>query len=91
MIYVAGGVNGTADASTIYAFDARHAKALVAGQLIAPVANAAVATVGDTAWLIGGESGTTPTTAVQMLRPNTKFGARGVARVPGPRTTGRSC
>ena len=84
VVYVAGGLEGTADASTIYAYDARRGEALVAGQLIAPVANAAIAAVGDTAWLIGGESGATPTTVVQMLEPNSKFGVAGLPGAGSP-------
>ncbi len=43
VVYVAGGTTGASDVATIYAFDARTAHALVAGKLMAPVANAAIA------------------------------------------------
>jgi outer membrane protein assembly factor BamB len=56
----------------------------VAGHLIAPLANAAVATVGGTAWLVGGESGSTPTATVQMLRPDLKFGTAGAPGAGSP-------
>ncbi len=51
VIYVAGGTSGSADSATIYAFDPHSDRMLVAGHLLAPVSNAAIAVVGDTAWL----------------------------------------
>ncbi len=81
---MAGGTNGPSDSGVIYAFDARSGRSLVAGHLIAPLSNAAVTTVAGTAWLVGGESGTTPTASVQMLRPNLKFGTAGAPGAGSP-------
>jgi hypothetical protein len=84
VIYVAGGSTGPSDSGVIYAFDPAHDRALVAGHLIAPLSNAAVTTVGGTAWLVGGESGSNPTNAVQMLKPNSKFGTAGAPGAGSP-------
>jgi outer membrane protein assembly factor BamB len=43
-----------------------------------------VATVAGTAWLVGGENGTTPTASVQMLKPNIKFGTAGAPGAGSP-------
>jgi outer membrane protein assembly factor BamB len=77
VIYLAGGSNGTTDSAAIYAFDPDHDRVLPAGNLIAPVSNAAVVAVGGTGWLMGGENAGTPTANVQMLKPNAKFGTAG--------------
>jgi hypothetical protein len=82
--YVAGGTDGTTDTGAIDAFDVKTHKTLAAGNLMAPVANSAATVVGGTAWLIGGESGGTPLDAVQMLRPNTKFGTAGLPGAGSP-------
>jgi Kelch motif len=76
-IYLVGGSTGSADSGSIYAFNPRYRHVLLAGNLIRPVSNAAIAQVAGTAWVLGGESNGTPTADVQMLRPNPKFGLAG--------------
>ena len=64
-------------ARTVYAFDPRTGRALVAGSLPSPVAYAGVAVVGPRAWLVGGEVDGTPVSSVEMFTPDTKFGTAG--------------
>jgi len=70
--------------STIWAYDPVHRKLLNAGQLRVPVSHAAITVAGQSAWLVGGETGGTPVTDVQMLRPNRAFGTAGAAGAGSP-------
>jgi outer membrane protein assembly factor BamB len=75
--------------STIWAFDPATRRLLPAGRLQVPVSHAAVAVTGSTAWIVGGESGGTPVSAVQMLRPDRAFGTAGAAGAGSPYFGGR--
>jgi hypothetical protein len=77
------GTGGSA-ASTIWAFDPATRRLLPAGRLQVPVSHAAVAVTGSTAWIVGGESGGTLVSAVQMLRPDRAFGTAGAAGAGSP-------
>jgi hypothetical protein len=55
-----------------------------AGQLQVPVAHAGVVTQGTSAWIIGGESGSTMVGTVQTLRPNLAFGIAGAPGAGSP-------
>lgn len=81
----AHGATATATATgDVFAFDVAHAKLLRAGTLPQPVAYGAVATVGDRAWLVGGERGGTPVSSVEMFTPNRAFGTAGTAGAGSP-------
>ncbi len=49
-----------------------------------PPAHAGVAVDGNTAWLVGGEDGSTMLGTVQMLKPNPTFGAAGAPGAGSP-------
>ncbi len=71
-IYLAGGDSnepGTtpSSGSTIWSFDPSNDSFRVAGHLAAPVAYAAVAVTGTTAWLIGGERDGVPVATAQRV------------------------
>jgi hypothetical protein len=87
-VYVAGGetsaVGGPAPNGSIWAFDPQSDQLLAAGQLRVPVSHAAIAVLGQRAWLVGGESAQGPVSAVQMLIPNTGFGIAGEAGAGSP-------
>jgi outer membrane protein assembly factor BamB len=70
--------------STIWAFDPATHRLLVAGRLQVPVANAGVAAIGSRAWIVGGETGSNVTSAVQMITPNRTFGVAGKAGAGSP-------
>jgi hypothetical protein len=70
--------------ATIWAFDPASKRLLPAGRLQVPVSHAGVAVIGSVAWIVGGESGGTLTTAVQMVRPNTGFGRAGARGAGSP-------
>jgi outer membrane protein assembly factor BamB len=70
--------------SSIWAFDPASHRLALAGHLQLPVSHAGVAVIGSTAWLIGGESGGTPVTAVQMLTPRIAFGTAGAPGAGSP-------
>jgi outer membrane protein assembly factor BamB len=70
--------------STIWAYDPASRRLLRAGQLQVPVSHSSVTVAGSSAWLVGGESGGTPVSAVQMLRPNRAFGTAGAAGAGSP-------
>jgi outer membrane protein assembly factor BamB len=74
----------TSTVSTIWAFDPATKRLLVAGRLQVPVSHAAVAVVGSTAWIVGGESHGALVATVQMLRPNRAFGTAGVPGAGSP-------
>jgi hypothetical protein len=84
-IYVAGGestkvgnLSGLHESRAVYAWDARHHRALFAGRLFVAVSHAGVGVLGDRAWLVGGEIASNVVTGdVQMLEPNAKFGYAG--------------
>jgi hypothetical protein len=94
--YVAGGAGSTArlmaassaattsTVSTIWSFDPTTARLSGAGHLQVPVSHAGVAVIGSTAWVVGGESGATQSTAVQMLTPNAAFGTAGAPGAGSP-------
>lgn len=52
---------------TIWSFDAANAKLTEVGRLSVPVAQAGIAVLGQTAWVIGGESNGTAVSAVQTV------------------------
>jgi outer membrane protein assembly factor BamB len=70
--------------SAIWAFNPATRRLLTAGRLQVPVSHAAVAATGSTAWIVGGESGGTPVSAVQMLRPDRAFGTAGAPGAGSP-------
>ncbi len=76
--------NGAATVSTIWAFDPRGRRFLVAGRLQMPVANAGAAVVGGRAWIVGGELNGTPVSAVQVVEPNRAFGIAGAPGAGSP-------
>ncbi len=70
--------------STIWAFDPATKRLLRAGTLQVPVSHAGVAVIGSTAWIVGGESGGTLLSSVQMFRPNRAFGTAGAPGAGSP-------
>ncbi|HEX6451664.1 MAG TPA: hypothetical protein VF060_19640 [Trebonia sp.] len=70
--------------STIWAYDQASRRLLRAGQLQVPVSHAGITVSGSSAWLVGGETGGTPVSAVQMLRPNRAFGTAGASGAGSP-------
>jgi outer membrane protein assembly factor BamB len=79
-----GGGSPTSTVSTIWAFEPTTKRLLPAGRLQVPVSHAAVAVAGSTAWIVGGESHGSLVAAVQMLRPNRKFGTAGAPGAGSP-------
>lgn len=75
---------GLSTVSTIWAFDLRTKRTLVAGGLQVPVSHAGVAELGSRAWLVGGESGGAQLTSVQMITLNASFGTAGAAGAGSP-------
>ena len=57
---------------------------LNAGRLQVPVSHSSAAVLGNTAWLVGGESNGAPVSAVQTLTPNREFGTAGAAGAGSP-------
>ena len=88
VLYVMGGetsaAGGTSPNPSIWAFDPATGRALGAGALRVPVAHASIATLGQRAWLVGGETATGPVAAVQMLTPNLGFGTAGAPGAGSP-------
>ncbi len=77
-IYLAGGDRGAAPRAAIYAFKPRGSSFLRAGSLRVPVANAGSAVRDGRLWIVGGETrGGRPTSDVQMIVPNRRFGSAG--------------
>ncbi|MHB8682222.1 MAG: Kelch repeat-containing protein, partial [Acidimicrobiales bacterium] len=70
--------------STIWSFDPATGKLAVAGRLQVPVSHASATVVGSTAWLVGGETGGTQQSTVQMVTPNKAFGTAGAAGAGSP-------
>jgi hypothetical protein len=56
-----------ASVSTVWEFEPASGRFLAVGHLQVPVSHAGVAVVGDTAWLVGGQSDATPVTAAQTI------------------------
>ncbi len=83
IIYLAGGESTSGSAApqpiaNVYAFQATDATFLRAGSLPVAVTNGGAAVLGTRLWIVGGETaGGSPSGAVQMLRPNRKFGLAG--------------
>jgi Kelch motif len=75
---------GGSAVSAIWAFDTAIRRLLPAGRLQVPVSHAAVAVTGAVAWIVGGESGGAPVSAVQMLRPDRAFGTAGAPGAGSP-------
>jgi outer membrane protein assembly factor BamB len=69
---------------TIWAFDPGTSTVVRAGELQVPVSHAGVAVQGDSAWLVGGESGDSVVGTVQWLRPNSTFGEAGAPGAGSP-------
>jgi hypothetical protein len=70
--------------SSIWVFDPAIRRLLLAGRLQVPVSHAAIAVSGSTAWIVGGESGGTVVSAVQMLHPDRAFGTAGAPGAGSP-------
>jgi PQQ-like domain len=70
--------------STVWSYDPSSGRLLVAGHLQVPVSHAGVAVNGDTAWVVGGESGGSQLSAVQMITPNAAFGTAGAPGAGSP-------
>jgi hypothetical protein len=77
-------VTNTDTSNNIYAVNTQTHQFLLAGHLQVPVSNAGIATIGSTAWLVGGESNNQVVDVVQMLRPNKLFGIAGTPGVGSP-------
>lgn len=75
---------GSDTVGTIWAVDTAAGQLKHAGQLQVPIANAGVAVLGSTAWLVGGETNGVVTANVQMIRPNLKFGIAGTPGAGSP-------
>jgi hypothetical protein len=77
-IYLAGGDRGATPRAAIYAFEPRGSSFLRAGSLRVPVANAGSTVRDGRLWIVGGETrGGRPTSDVQMIVPNRRFGSAG--------------
>ncbi|MHB1568458.1 MAG: outer membrane protein assembly factor BamB family protein [Solirubrobacteraceae bacterium] len=83
------GPGGLVTVNTIWAYQPATRQALVAGRLQVPVSHAGVAVLGARAWLVGGESGGTQLSTVQMLEPNAGFGTAGAPGAGSPYFGGR--
>jgi len=75
---------GGSTVATIWAFNPATRRLLPAGRLQVPVSHAAVAVTGSTAWIVGGESGGTLVSSVQMLHPDRAFGTAGASGAGSP-------
>ncbi|MGH3415283.1 MAG: hypothetical protein ACRDSS_02340, partial [Actinocrinis sp.] len=78
------GSGGLDTLKTIWAFDPSTGRALVAGSLQVPVSHAGVTVLGSRAWLVGGESGGTQLSVVQMIERNASFGTAGAPGAGSP-------
>jgi hypothetical protein len=70
--------------SDIWSFNPSIAAVALAGRLQVPTSHAGLAVHGNTAWLVGGENGSTTLGTVQMLKPNSTFGAAGAPGAGSP-------
>ncbi len=84
VIYLAGGSSATGAQATaqpvndVFAFDTATRSVLRAGSLPVAVAYAGTAVSGNRLYLVGGEvAGGAPTSAVQFVRPDRRFGTAG--------------
>ncbi len=75
---------GVAPVGDVWAFVPATDTVDRAGQLQVPVSHAGVVVQGGSAWLIGGESGSSMVGTVQWLRPNPAFGIAGTAGAGSP-------
>ena len=80
---------GLTTVSTIWSFDPVRKRMLVAGRLQVPVSHAGVSVLGSRAWIVGGETGGTQLSAVQMMTPNPSFGHAGATGAGSPYFGGR--
>lgn len=78
-LFVAGGQStvrsssSSGDISTIWAFDPATGRMLRAGELRVPVSHAGIAVLGSTAFIVGGETSSGLTTAIQLFRPDHRW------------------
>lgn len=70
--------------SAMWAYDPVSGRLLAAGRLQVPVSHAAVAVIGSSAWIVGGESDGTLVSSVQVIRPDRALGNCGRARCGVP-------
>jgi outer membrane protein assembly factor BamB len=70
--------------SNIWSFNPATAVVVPAGRLQVPTSHAGVAVTGNTAWLVGGENGSTMLATVQMMEPNPTFGGAGAPGAGSP-------
>jgi hypothetical protein len=75
--------------SAIWAFQPATRRLLAAGRLQVPASHAGVAVLGARAWIVGGESGGSQLTDVQMITPNPSFGDAGATGAGSPYFGGR--
>jgi outer membrane protein assembly factor BamB len=75
---------GLRAAGAIWSFNPATAAVVPAGRLQVPTSHAGVAVDGNTAWLVGGEDGSTMLGTVQMLKPNPTFGFAGAPGAGSP-------
>jgi len=88
-IYLAGGdsESGTAlrPVASIFAFDPTSTTFPRAGALPLAVSNAGATVLGTRLWIVGGETaGGSPSSAVQMIKPNRNFGLAGKVGAGSP-------
>ena len=81
---VPSSAGGLTTVSTIWALDPVRRRMLVAGHLQVPVSHAGVAALGSRAWLVGGETGGTQVSVVQMMTPDAAFGRAGASGAGSP-------
>jgi hypothetical protein len=77
-------VAGLKAVGDIWSFNPTTAALVLAGTLQVPTSHAAVAVDGNTAWLVGGEDGSTVLGTVQMMKPNPGFGVAGAPGAGSP-------
>ena len=75
---------GASTVSTIWAFNPKTIKMLIAGRLQVPISHSSASVLGGTAWFVGGESNGVAISTVQMLTPNTAFGTAGASGAGSP-------
>jgi hypothetical protein len=75
---------GLSAVGDIWSFTPSTAAMVLAGRLQVPTSHAGVAVDGNTAWLVGGEEGSTVLGTVQMIKPNPSFGVAGAPGAGSP-------
>jgi outer membrane protein assembly factor BamB len=75
---------GLSAAGEIWSFNPTTAALMPAGRLQVPTSHAGVAVDGNTAWLVGGEDGSTTLGTVQMMKANPTFGIAGAPGAGSP-------